>query len=66
MDRDTTDPQAPVIPIDDPARADADEAPAGPALPEDAHVRPGSPLSDPARELQLEFEEQQEENDVMP
>ncbi|MFO0841556.1 MAG: hypothetical protein U0797_04025 [Gemmataceae bacterium] len=65
MDRDT-DPKPQTVPLDEPAKADADETPIGPALPEDAHVRPGSPLSDPARELQLEFEEQQEANEVLP
>jgi hypothetical protein len=45
---------------------DAAGAPLGPALPEEAHVRPGSPLSDPTRELQLEFEEQQEEGGILP
>lgn len=58
------DPQAPIIPLEDPEKADP--TPAGPALPEGAHVRPGSPLRDPVRELQLEFEEQQEENEMMP
>jgi hypothetical protein len=65
MDPDN-DPQAPVIPLDEPPKDEADVTPAGPAVPEDAHVRPGSPLSDPARELQLEFEEQQEANEMLP
>lgn len=57
-------PEGPVIELNPPE--EKREVPIGPAIPESAHTRPASPLSDAARELQLEAEEQEKGNQFLP